>query len=156
MYYTELDTQLGRVIIAAEDDGLTGLWFEGQQYFPDITGWERKNDYPIFVNVEKWLEIYFSGGQPELNFKLAPKGTAFQEQVWNELLKIPHGAYNTYGGIAKRLGSSPRAVGNAVGHNPISLIIPCHRVIGSNRSLTGYAGGLERKKKLIALEGITL
>ena len=102
-----------------------------------------------------WLDAYFAGKAPEVSgLPLSPKGTAFQKKVWQELLNIPYGTTNTYGALAGRLGSSARAVGSAVGRNPISIVIPCHRVLAADGSLTGYAGGLENKEKLLQLEGI--
>jgi methylated-DNA-[protein]-cysteine S-methyltransferase len=142
------------------------LWFTGQKYFPpvhtDIGTWRKKADHPVFEKLRPWLKGYFAGtvspgssqwsGAVKL-FKLNPNGTGFQKLVWQALLDIPYGTLSSYGAIAKRLGSSPRAVGGAVGHNPISILIPCHRVVGSGGKLTGYAGGLDRKTALLKLEG---
>jgi methylated-DNA-[protein]-cysteine S-methyltransferase len=143
---------------SAEGDYLTGLWFSGQKYFPVHTGtWQTKEDHPVFEKLRPWLKEYFAGSslwsRAGKLFKLSPHGTDFQKQVWKALLDIPHGKLSSYGAIAKQLGSSPRAVGGAVGHNPISILIPCHRVVGSGGKLTGYAGGLDRKTALLTLEG---
>jgi methylated-DNA-[protein]-cysteine S-methyltransferase len=152
-----IDTPLGRMIASAEGESLTGLWFEGQKYFPDTSLWQTKSDHPVFKTLRVWLKDYFAGKKMGASFKgifgLRPEGTEFQQKVWKALLKIPYGKLSSYGDIAKQTGFHPRAVGGAVGHNPISLLIPCHRVVGSNGKLTGYAGGLERKKALLTLEG---
>ena len=138
---------------------LAGLWFIGQKYFPTNTEtWLYKPDYSVFATLKDWLEAYFSGKKPEMTIPLAPDGTEFQQAVWKLLREIPYGKTTTYGAIAKRLSSSGKraaaqAVGGAVGHNPISLLIPCHRVLGADGSLTGYAGGLEKKRALLELEG---
>jgi methylated-DNA-[protein]-cysteine S-methyltransferase len=138
-----------------------GLWFNGQKYFPTATDtWQHKPDHPVLANLCAWLDSYFAGEPQPFTGKLAPAGSAFRQEVWQELLRIPYGATTTYGAIAKELANrrglgrfSAQAVGGAVGHNPISIVIPCHRVVGSNGSLTGYAGGLEKKQILLALEG---
>ena len=148
------ETPLGAIRAAAADDALCGLWFIGQKYFPpDTAAWLDAPDYPVFVSLKVWLEAYFSGRQPETQIPLAPCGTDFQKAVWKLLLEIPYGATTSYGAIAARLGRpAAQAVGGAVGHNPVSLVIPCHRVLGADGSLTGYAGGLEKKRALLELE----
>ena len=152
------DTPLGKIQAAAVDSGLRGLWFAGQKYFPSNTkDWIEKPDHPVFVSLKAWLREYFTGKKPEPKIPLSPVGTGFQQAVWKELLKIPYGTTTTYGAIAARLASGEKkaaaqAVGGAVGHNPISLLIPCHRVLGADGSLTGYAGGLEKKRALLELE----
>jgi methylated-DNA-[protein]-cysteine S-methyltransferase len=151
---------------AAEDGKITGLWFTGQKHFPrDTAGWIEKKDDPVLKALRSWLEAYFAGKRPPVNLPLAPAGTAFQQVIWKELRKIPYGRTASYGGIAEKLATksggpgnrgAPRAVGQAVGRNPVSLLIPCHRVIGSSggkNRLTGYAGGLEKKRALLELEG---
>jgi methylated-DNA-[protein]-cysteine S-methyltransferase len=152
-----LDTPLGKMTASADDEALTGLWFDGQKYFPDISGWQAKNDHPVFKTLRSWLADYFAGKKMATSykglFKLRPQGTEFRQKVWKALLKIPYGRLSSYGDIAKQTGFYPRAVGGAVGHNPISLLIPCHRVVGSDGKLTGYAGGLDRKKALLEIEG---
>ncbi len=145
---------------------LRGLWFAGQKYFPpDMSGWIFKAGVPVFEKLALWIENYFAGKKALPAVPLAPEGTAFRQIVWGQLLRIPYGGTVTYGELAEKIrrknagggkgvaAVSARAVGGAVGHNPISLIIPCHRVVGSGGSLTGYAGGLERKRALLELEG---
>lgn len=155
MYYA---SPLGRIILAGQDDKLAGLWFEGQRHCTLAAAPEMKeHSLPVLKDACRWLELYFSGRDPGFMLPLAPAGTPFRIAVWQELLGIPYGTTISYGELAKRLHcSSARAVGSAVGHNPISLIIPCHRVIGGNGRLTGYAGGLERKRALLTLEGVSV
>jgi methylated-DNA-[protein]-cysteine S-methyltransferase len=163
-YTCIIETPLGRARAAAENGALTGLWFVGQKHFPaDIDGWTESPDYPVLKELQVWLGSYFAGAnrQPELH--LDPQGTPFQNAVWDRLLKIPRGQVATYGEIARDIAdkkgsasSFARAVGGAVGRNPISILIPCHRVIGSDGSLTGYAGGLDRKKELLRREGLII
>lgn len=146
---------IGEIFIAADGEAVCGLWFTGQKYdragLRDmvLTGPENS---PALGAALDWLTEYFRGKEPTIKVKLKPEGTPFQKRVWAELLTIPFGETLSYGELAKRLGSSPRAVGSAVGRNPISLLIPCHRVLGSDGSLTGYAGGVERKKFLLEQE----
>ena len=153
------DTPLGAMQAAAAGNALRGLWFIGQKYFPSGTeAWVTAPDYPVFGSLRIWLKDYFSRKQPKIEILLAPQGTQFQQAVWKLLLEIKRGETTTYGAIAARLvpagGKVPaQAVGGAVGHNPISIIIPCHRVLGADGSLTGYAGGLEKKCALLELEG---
>ena len=152
------ETPLGKIQAAACDNALTGLWFIGQKYFPAETKtWSSKPDHPVFVSLTSWLNDYFAKKKPKNQITLMPTGTDFQQAVWKLLLEIPYGETSTYGAIASRLISggkkaSAQAVGGAVGHNPISLLIPCHRVLGADGSLTGYAGGIEKKKALLELE----
>ena len=146
---------LGEILIASRGEEITGLWFTGQKYdragLKDVVMAEPENS-PALSAALRWLEEYFRGEELKIEIALNPEGTAFQKRVWRELLTIPYGETLSYGALAKRLGSSPRAVGAAVGRNPISLLIPCHRVLGSDGSLTGYAGGVERKKFLLEQE----
>jgi methylated-DNA-[protein]-cysteine S-methyltransferase len=160
-YTYNYNSPLGRIIFSSDGEFLTGLWFENQAHFPK----EKLNTYikkflPIFEETIKWLEIYFSGKNPAIIPSLKYKSTEFRNVVWEELLLIPFGTTKSYKEIAKSISEkqggkfvSPRAVGGAVGRNPISIIIPCHRVVGSKDTLTGYAGGIERKKALLDLEG---
>lgn len=156
----DYESPLGRVLLAASDDGLVGAWFYGQRHFARGLEGAEKNaghgasaDSPVLLAARRWLDAYFAGERPGVaDVPLAPRGTAFQRRVWDALLAIPHGETRAYGELAAELGSSPRAVGTAVGRNPISVIIPCHRVVGADGSLTGYAGGLDRKRALLALE----
>ena len=151
---------LGDILIAADEIDLTGLWFEGQKYFPDaLAEAAQDKETPILRSAALWLDGYFRGERPDFTPPLHPSGTPFRRAVWDLLLEIPFGETVTYGDIARRLaaehhlpGMSAQAVGGAVGHNPISVIIPCHRVVGAGGSLTGYAGGIEKKAYLLALE----
>lgn len=147
---------LGGLLLAADEQGLIGLWFDGARHFaanlPEVREEKRT---PILDEAARWLDDYFSGGQPDFTPPLHLIGSAFRLRVWARLLEIPYGQTTTYGALAKRLGAgrmSAQAVGGAVGHNPISIIVPCHRVVGANGSLTGYAGGLDRKIKLLEIE----
>lgn len=151
---------LGDILLASDETGLTGLWFEGQKYFADTLPDERiLQETPILKETKRWLDIYFSGKKPEFTPPLHPAGSAFRQQVWQILLQIPYGQTVTYGEIARRLKEkqntshmSAQAVGGAVGHNEVSIIIPCHRVVGTSGSLTGYAGGIDKKIALLQLE----
>lgn len=151
---------LGGVTLASDGEGLTGLWFDGQKYFAaGLAAEHEERPLPVFAAAERWLEIYFSGRDPGFTPPLHLRGTEFRCAVWTQLHAIPYGATVTYGELARRMGlpvGAARAVGGAVGHNPISLILPCHRVLGTKGSLTGYAGGMERKRKLLLLEGVRL
>ena len=163
MTYTQwYDSPLGGILLAADDAGLTGVWFDGEKYFAQHFDerYEEKNT-PILQQTKRWLDMYFSGKEPDFTVPLHFNGTEFQNEVWNILCTIPYGKTMTYGEIAKRIAAkrgirrmAAQAVGGAVGHNEISIIVPCHRVIGTNGSLTGYAGGLDKKIKLLTLEGI--
>lgn len=158
MYFTTVPSPLGELTLAGEE-ALCGLWLPGQKYFGGgiLDAAVRRDDLPLFSLAEGWLERYFRGERPSPHeLPLRPVGSGFRQAVWRQLLDIPYGRTTTYGKLAEALDrkTSPRAVGGAVGHNPISIIIPCHRVVGSGGSLTGYAGGLAAKKKLLALEGI--
>ena len=163
MHTCDHESPLGKMLLAADDEGLTGAWFYGQRYFArgleDAEKNERRGvpfDSPVLLAARRWLDAYFAGERPDAaDVPLAPRGTAFQLRVWDALLSIPYGETRTYGELAAELGSSPRAVGAAVGRNPISVIIPCHRVLGAGGSLTGYAGGLDRKQALLELEQTT-
>lgn len=167
MYYSATCmSPVGRLTLASDGENLIGLWLEGQKYYGGaIAGEMRETDgIPVLEAAGKWLERYFAGKKPSaLELPLAPAGSEFRREVWNILLQIPYGQVITYGEIAKKIAAkqnrstmSGQAVGGAVGHNPISIIIPCHRVIGSNGSLTGYAAGIDTKKKLLELEGIEI
>ena len=159
-YLSSFQSPLGSVTLASDGEALTGLWFDGQKYFlQGITGeTAQTDDEPaVLLQAKAWLAVYFSGRNPGSQpVPLRPAGTPFQRRVWAALTNIPYGTTVTYGELAKRLGTekktSPRAVGNAVGRNPISVFIPCHRVIGADGGLTGYAGGIERKRRLLKTE----
>ena len=160
-YISHYQSPLGEILLAADELGLTGLWFAGQKYFAFYLDKEREEkEIPVFEQAKKWLAIYFSGKEPD--FKIPPHfiGTDFQNEVWEILSSIPYGQTTTYGEIAKQLAArrglermSAQAVGGAVGRNEISIIVPCHRVVGANGSLTGYAGGIDKKIALLQLEG---
>ena len=163
IYRTYYLSPLGRMLLAADDMGLVGAWFEGQKYCGEFPGhrdfvFEEKENC-ILKDALRWLDIYFSGQKPDFLPKLHLIGTDFQREVWDILLEIPYGQTVTYGEIARKIADkrglktmSAQAVGGAVGHNRVSVIVPCHRVIGSDGSLTGYAGGIERKIKLLDIE----
>ena len=137
-------------MLAADETGLRGLWFDGQKYFArDLSAERIEQNTPALTEAKRWLDIYFAGKEPDFLPPLHPTGSAFRQSVWEILLKIPYGQTITYGDIANM---SAQAVGGAVGHNEISVIIPCHRVVGANGSLTGYAGGIDKKIKLLKLE----
>ena len=165
-YTAHYDSPLGGITLASDGVALTGLWFEGQKHYAAKLDPQHRecDDLSVFAETKRWLDSYFSGQVPDFTPKLAMRATPFRQAIWEILLTIPYGKTVTYGEIARQYiemcyGSSlpkhhmsAQAVGGAVGHNPISLIIPCHRVIGANGSLTGYAGGVERKKCLLELE----
>ena len=163
-YTTRYQSMVGPITLASDGDSLIGLWIEGQKYFGGTMaeGFVEKDDLPIFSAARKWLDGYFKGKRPPLSdLALAPRGGEFRGAVWKILCEIPYGTCVTYGEIAKKMAvrmkrdsMSSQAVGGAVGHNPISIIIPCHRVVGANGSLTGYAGGIDKKTKLLELEGV--
>ena len=151
---------LGGITIASDGKYLTGLWFDGQKYFANtLNAQHEEKNLDVFRQTDLWLDIYFSGKEPDFTPPLRMRGSEFRQEVWQILLTIPFGKTTTYGEIAKILADrrgtntmSAQAVGGAVGHNPISLIVPCHRVLGANRALTGYAGGLEKKAWLLDME----
>lgn len=152
MLGTIYPSPLGPILLAAGEEGLEGLWFLGQKHFPRELSWEE-GESPVLAQGTGWLDAYFSGEIPETLPPLAPAGTAFQRRVWQKLSEIPYGQVVTYGTLAKQLGvKSAQAVGGAVGRNPISLMLPCHRVVGADGTLTGYAGGLHRKQWLLDWE----
>jgi methylated-DNA-[protein]-cysteine S-methyltransferase len=169
MYYsTTYQSPVGLITLACDGNGdnLVGLWLAGQKYhggtIPEAM--IEKSNMPVFTVAKKWLNNYFAGKKPAVSeLPLAPIGGEFRQRVWGILCEIPYGEVITYGGIAKKMAvkmnkrsMSSQAVGGAVGHNPISIIIPCHRVVGSNGSLTGYAGGIHTKVKLLELEGVDM
>ena len=163
-YIHHYDSPLGGITIASDGKAITGLWFDGQKYFADALDKDfEEKELPVFEQTDQWLNIYFSGNAPGFTPPLKMKTTPFRKVVWEIMLTIPFGQTMTYGMIADRIAKqkglsrmSAQAVGGAVGHNAISLIIPCHRVVGANGSLTGYAGGLDRKVKLLSLERVDL
>lgn len=157
-----IPSPLGMLTLSAEGEAITGLWLEHQKYFGSTLPLQtRAEETPVLLQASLWLERYFSGKDPGPVPPLAPQGSAFRQAVWALLQEIPYGQITTYGALTKQLQSrgiaaSPQAVGGAVGHNPISILIPCHRVVGSGGSLTGYAGGIEKKRFLLELEGVDL
>lgn len=159
-YVQHYDFPLGGILLAADESGITGLWFDGQKYFArDLPAERVEQNTPALAEAKRWLDIYFTGREPDFTPPLHPIGSGFRQAVWNILLQIPYGQTTTYGEIARQLAAkqglarmSAQAIGGAVGHNEISIIIPCHRVVGTNGSLTGYAGGIDRKVKLLELE----
>ena len=154
--YSHADSPLGRMLLTGDGDSLTGLYFVGQKYEAvPLSDWTEERDSAVFSQARAQLAEYFAGKRTRFELPLAPEGTPFQLGVWRELGTIRCGTTVSYGSLAKSLGAarSVRAAAAAIGRNPISIIIPCHRVIGSDGSLTGYAGGLDRKRALLALEG---
>lgn len=167
LYYTiNYESPVGRLNIASDGKNIVGLWIVGQKYFRDtIKGdIQEKPDQPELLAAKEWLNRYFAGSKPEISeLPLAPIGSEFRQEVWSILCEIPYGKVITYGDIAKKMAAkmnkehmSGQAVGGAVGHNPVSIIIPCHRVVGSNGSLTGFAGGITKKIQLLKHEGVDI
>jgi methylated-DNA-[protein]-cysteine S-methyltransferase len=164
IYSTHCPSPLGTLTLASDGENIVGLWLEGQKYFAAAVTEEmaEKGGLPVFAAAKSWLGRYFSGEKPAVSeLPLAPGGGEFRRTVWDILCGIPYGEVATYGEIAKKTAArmhtermSAQAVGGAVGHNPISIIIPCHRVVGANGSLTGYAGGIDKKIKLLKHEGV--
>ena len=162
-YIHPYNSPLGKITLASDGSNIIGLWFDGQKYFPDKLREYEENELPIFELTAKWLDIYFSGNIPDFMPPIKINSTPFRKTVWGILQTIPYGKTITYGEIAKEIAKqkglskmSAQAIGGAISHNLVSLIIPCHRVIGANGNLTGYAGGIERKIKLLELEGVNL
>ncbi len=159
-YIQHYNSPLGDLLLAADEGGLTGLWFVGGRYFADrLPAEHTEKEVPILSEAVRWLDVYFGGKEPDFMPPLHPAGSRFRQAVWELLLHIPYGETVTYGELSNRLAKerglermSAQAVGGAVAHNPISIMIPCHRVVGANGSLTGYAGGMEKKIKLLTLE----
>lgn len=163
-YTNRYQSPLGTIIMAGNEENLTGLWFESQKYFgATLDSHHAEWELPVFRQTRQWLDIYFQGKDPGFFPPISLKGSAFRLEVWEMLRQIPYGQVITYGEIACRIAEkrreknmSAQAVGGAVGHNPISILIPCHRVVGTNGSLTGYAGGIEKKIKLLTLEKVNI
>ena len=166
IYTTYYKSPVGKILIASKDNKLIGVWIEGQKYYLEKIKEEKqeKKDELILLKTKKWLDRYFNNEKPKISeLELDPIGSTFAKNVWNLLCEIPYGKTTTYGEIAKKVAKimdkekmSAQAVGGAVGHNPISIIIPCHRVVGTNGSLTGYAGGIEKKIKLLEHEKVDM
>lgn len=163
-YTAKYRSPMGEILLAADESGLTGLWFEGQKYYADSLAREHEEkELPVFQTVKNWLDIYFSGKEPDFMPPVHLIGSPFRLGVWELLRQIPYGKTVTYGELAKRIASqrglssmSAQAVGGAVGHNAISIIVPCHRVVGADGSLTGYASGVDKKERLLTLEGVDM
>lgn len=163
-YLCKIPSPLGLLTLASDGQSLTGLWLDRQKYFAATLDKDSvEEELPIFDTAKKWLNQYFRGQEPDFHLPLAPPGSEFRQAVWQILRAIPYGQVITYGDIAKELERqgnrgtvSARPVGGAVGHNPISILIPCHRVVGANGSLTGYAGGIANKIQLLKLEGVAV
>ncbi len=159
-YMSHYRSPVGEIVLAADEVGLTGLWFVGQKHFGlHLEKDAQEKELPIFTETKRWLDIYFSGKEPKFRVPVHFIGTVFQKEVWAILATIPYGQTMTYGEIAKQLAvkrgirqMSAQAVGNAVGRNEISIIVPCHRVLGAKGKLTGYAGGLDKKIALLNLK----
>lgn len=167
MYYsTKYSSPIGSITLGCDENNIIGLWMEGQKYYGDTISEKmtEKGDLQLFETAKKWLDRYFRGEKPNISeLPLAPVGGDFRQDVWQILCQIPYGEVITYNDIAKKMAvkrnkvkMSCQAVGGAVGHNPISIIIPCHRVVGSNGSLTGFSGGINKKIKLLELEGVDM
>lgn len=164
LYTATYDSPLGEIRLVADEEGLAGLWLPGQQ--PDtalLAQAQYRDQAPLLVQARDWLDRYFCGQRPTpAEIALAPRGSAFREAVWRHLCQIPYGQLTTYGALARTIAAetgsamSAQAVGGAVGHNPISLIIPCHRVVGQDGSLVGYAGGIALKRRLLRYEGVDM
>lgn len=160
-YTSTYQSPLGEILLASDEDGLTGLWFKGGKFYADSLDPEHEEkDTPLFGDVRKWLDIYFSGRKPDFMPPVHLTGSPFRQCVWKLLREIPYGETITYKALAEQIAKeqglrrmSAQAVGGAAGHNKISIIVPCHRVVGADGSLTGYAGGIQRKARLLALEG---
>lgn len=165
MQYTgTYHSPIGGMFLAADTVGLTGLWFDGAKYFPHNLDLEYTGkELPVFVQTKRWLDMYFSGKEPTFMPPIHMIGSAFQLEIWSLLQQIPYGKTTTYRDIAKEIAKkkgmsqmAAQAVGGAVGRNKISIIIPCHRVVGTNGSLTGYAGGIDKKEQLLSLEKVDM
>ena len=155
-FYDLYESPHGEMMLAATDAGLAGVYFSGQKYFPkDESSWCRNGDHAVLRQAKQELAEYFGGRRRHFDVALDPLGTAFQRAVWNAICTVRYGETISYGELARRAGATgqARAAGAATGRNPIGIIVPCHRIVGADGSLTGYAGGLERKRALLALEG---
>lgn len=164
LYYKKVASPLGEITLRSDGDALTGLWFADDKHYgaKDIAG-AALADLDVFMQAEAWLAEYFAGREPKVSVPLKLQGSEFQMQVWRLLQDIPYGRLVTYGDIAKKIAAqkgvarmSAQAVGGAVGHNPLCIIVPCHRVVGANGSLTGYGGGMWRKVRLLELEKVDM
>lgn len=163
-YTSHYETPIGGMTLGSDGEALIGLWFDGEKFFCDtMSGETQEKALPVFDQTKRWLDIYFKGEAPDFTPPLSPRGSEFRQAVWEILKTIPFGQTMTYGEIADRLAKqrglskmSAQAVGGAVGHNSLNIIVPCHRVVGTNGSLTGYAGGIDKKLALLTLEGVDM
>lgn len=156
-YISYYNSPLGSIFLASDGKFLTGLWFVNQKYYAkNLDNAALEKNLEIFDLTKKWLDLYFKGLNPDFNIPVKFNGTDFQKRVWFSLLNIPYGDTTTYGKLAGILHTSARAIGTAVGKNPISIIVPCHRVVGKNNALTGYAGGIDKKEYLLKLESTNI
>lgn len=163
-YVSRYHSPLGMLTMASDGEHLTGLWIEGQKYYAAaLKGECKEKNLAIFEQTKRWLDIYFHGDIPDFTPPLLLEGSPFRQKVWEILREIPYGQVMTYGEIAGRIAAqmgvekmSAQAVGGAVGHNPVSIIVPCHRVVGSGGSLTGYAGGIDKKVALLTIEKVDM
>ena len=164
MFTAHYQSPLGEILLAADEVGLTGLWFDRAKYYAaGLAPQSTERETPPLTEAKRWVDVYFSGKMPDFMPPLHLIGTPFQQEVWALLRQIPYGKTTTYGALAKTLAAqrglermSAQAVGGAVGHNEISILVPCHRVVGTGGSLTGYAGGVDKKKALLELEGVSM
>lgn len=156
IHYTEHTSPVGTLLLAATDRGLAGIYFEAHRYFKGTQGWTRTPEHPHLVAAARQLEEYFAGRRTEFDLPLDMPGTPFQQAVWRELGALAYGTTTSYAAIARKLGSerAVRAIGTAIGRNPVSIVVPCHRVLSSAGALSGYAGGLDRKRFLLRHEGL--
>lgn len=161
-YVKYVHSPIGQLTLASDGVSLKGLWIENQKYYGNQWKSFVEKDLPVFNKVERWLNDYFQGKNPQIDFQIEPLGTSFQQKVWKQLLMIPYGKVITYDALATIIADESgkkkcaQAIGQAIGHNPVSIIIPCHRVVGKNGSLTGYAGGIDKKVFLLKMEGVDL
>lgn len=163
-YFTEYESPFGVITMASNGEAVSGLWFETHRYMHEYLGEDpvRNDADPVLAHLSDWLDAYFAKKKPAINeLPLAPKGTDFRQDVWMALREIPYGETVSYGELAEQIKkirgkASPRCIGGAVGHNPISIVVPCHRVVGANGSLTGFGGGIDKKVKLLTHEGVDM
>ena len=154
-YYRYYPSPIGQMLIVANDDGVSGLYFVDQKYYRSVRAdWREDAAQEHVARCARELDEYYAGARTEFGFAMAPEGTAFQRAVWKAISSVPYGETISYAQLARRAGggANPRAAATATGRNPISIAVPCHRIVGSNGSLTGYAGGLDKKRALLALE----
>ena len=154
-YFDRIDTPLGAMLLASDGAAMTGAWFDGERYPPSVDErWQHRRDLPVLRRAASMLAEYFDGTRKVFDIALAPEGTAFQHAVWDQIFRVPYGETIAYRDLAARTGrpEAVRAAGAATGRNPLSIFVPCHRIVGADGSLTGYAGGLDRKRALLALE----